>query len=72
MNVKRGLNLNLGDRVEFVQIAPCRCELVASTREVGDLKGTFGTAKEDVSSEDMNAPPAAVGASNISHALDDD
>ena len=70
--MKRDLNLNLGDRVEFVQIAQGRYELVASTREVGDLKGTFGIAKKDVSSEAMNAPLAAVGASNISHALDDD
>ncbi len=72
MNVKRGLNLNLGDRVEFVQIAPGSYELVASTSEVGDLKRTFGTAEKDVISEAMNAPQTAVGASNISHALDDD
>jgi len=62
VNVRRDLNLSTGDRVEFVQVAPGRYELVALTREVGDLKGMFGPAKKRVSVEDMNATIAARGA----------
>jgi antitoxin PrlF len=62
VSVRRDLNLSTGDRVEFVWVAPGRCELVASTREVGDLKGMFGPAKKRVGVEDMNAAIAARGA----------
>jgi AbrB family looped-hinge helix DNA binding protein len=52
--VRRGLNVGTGDRVEFVQIEPGRYEVVAATRSVRELKGLFGKAGRTVSIEEMN------------------
>jgi len=60
--VRNEMNVDTGDRVEFVQIAPGRFEIVASTHEVTTLKGMFGPAKKKVSIEAMNATIAARGA----------
>ena len=60
--VRRDLNVDAGDRVEFVLIAPGRYEFVAATREVTELKGMFGPAKKIVSVEAMNAAIAGRGA----------
>jgi antitoxin PrlF len=61
-DVRRSLNVEAGDRVEFVQIEPGRFELVAATRSVRELKGLFGKARRRVSIDDMNAVIAARGA----------
>jgi antitoxin PrlF len=61
-DVRRSLNVETGDRVEFVQIEPGRFELVAATRSVRELKGLFGKARRRVSIDDMNAVIAARGA----------
>ncbi len=53
-DVRRVLNVQTGDRVEFVQVEPGRFELVAATRSVRELKGLFGKASRTVSIEDMN------------------
>ncbi len=52
--VRRLLNVQTGDRVEFVQIEPGRFELVAATRSVRELKGLFGPAARTVSIDEMN------------------
>jgi AbrB family looped-hinge helix DNA binding protein len=60
--VRKDLNVDTGDRVEFVLIAPGRYEFVAATREVTELKGMFGPAKKGISIEAMNAAIAGRGA----------
>lgn len=62
-DVRRVLNVQTGDRVEFVQIEPGRFELVAATRSVRELKGMFGTPQRTVSIEEMNRTIAERGAS---------
>lgn len=61
-DVRRLLNVQAGDRVEFVQIEPGRFELVAATRSVRELKGLFGKASRTVSIEEMNRTIAEHGA----------
>ena len=53
-DVRRILNVQTGDRVEFVQVEPGRFELVAATQSVRDLKGLFGTATRTVTIDEMN------------------
>ena len=55
IEVRNDLKVDAGDRVEFVQIAPGRYELVAVSSEVRAFKGMFGPAKKAVSIESMNA-----------------
>lgn len=54
-DVRRALNVEAGDRVEFVQVEPGRFEVIASTRSVRELKGMFGKTKRSVSIDEMNA-----------------
>ena len=61
-DVRRALNVQTGDRVEFVQVEPGRFEVVAATRSVRELKGMFGKASRTVSIEEMNRTIAAQGA----------
>jgi AbrB family looped-hinge helix DNA binding protein len=61
VDVRRALNVEAGDRVEFVQIEPGRFEVIATTRSVRELKGRFGKAKRTVTIEEMNAAIAAQG-----------
>ena len=61
-DVRRLLNVQTGDRVEFVQIEPGRFELVAATRSVRELKGLFGLATRTVSIDEMNRTIAQCGA----------
>ena len=61
-DVRRALNVQTGDRVEFVQIEPGRFELVAATRSVRELKGMFGKATRTVSIDEMNRAIAERGA----------
>ena len=62
-SVRKALNVDSGDRVEFVEIESGRFELVASTRSVTELKGMFGSPPRAVSIEEMNATIALRGAS---------
>jgi antitoxin PrlF len=62
VDVRRVLNVQTGDRVEFVQIEPGRFELVAATRSVRELKGLFGPATRTVSIDEMNRVIAKRGA----------
>jgi hypothetical protein len=56
------LNVQTGDRVEFVQVQPGRFELVAATRSVRELKGMFGKPARSLTVEDMNRVVAEEGA----------
>ena len=60
-SVRADLQVDAGDRVEFVPIAPGRYEFVAVTREVTELKGMFGKLAKPVSIDAMNAAIAARG-----------
>ncbi len=61
-DVRRLLNVQAGDRVEFVQIEPGRFELVPATRSVRELKGLFGQPGRTVSIDEMNQTIAERGA----------
>lgn len=61
VDVRSRLQVEAGDRVEFVEVAPGRFEIVAATRSVTALKGMFGKARKAVSIEDMNRAIARRG-----------
>ena len=61
-DVRRVLNVQAGDRLEFVPVEPGRFELVAATRSVRELKGLFGKPARTVSIEEMNRVIAERGA----------
>lgn len=61
--VRKRLQVGTGDRVEFVEVAPGRYEVVAVTRSVEQLKGMFGPAARKVSVEQMNRAIATRAAS---------
>ncbi|MDI9333744.1 MAG: AbrB/MazE/SpoVT family DNA-binding domain-containing protein [Cytophagales bacterium] len=61
-NVRHDLQVDAGDRVEFVQIEPGRYEFLAATACVTALKGMFGLVSRVVSIDDMNAAIAKGGA----------
>lgn len=62
VKVRKALNVAAGQRVEFVELAPGRFELIAATRPVTELKGMFGPARKTVSIEEMNAAIALCAA----------
>ena len=61
--VRAALGVDIGDRVEFVEIAPGRFGFIAATRPVTALKGMFGKPRKSVSIEEMNIAIARRGAS---------
>lgn len=62
VDVRRSLGVETGDRVEFVEVAPGRYEVVAATHPVTALKGLFGKRAGAVSIDEMNAAIARRGA----------
>nr|WP_315184190.1 AbrB/MazE/SpoVT family DNA-binding domain-containing protein [uncultured Albidiferax sp.] len=62
-DVRQAMQVDTGDRVEFVELEPGRYEFVAATRSVGQLKGMFGKAVKTVTIEEMNQAIATRGAS---------
>jgi antitoxin PrlF len=62
-NVRQSLNVDAGDRVEFVQVETGQYLFVAANRSVTELKGMFGKAKKVVSIDEMNQAIASRGAS---------
>jgi AbrB family looped-hinge helix DNA binding protein len=62
VEVRNALQIDAGDRVEFVHIGPGRYEFIAATSEVTALKGMFGPTSKTVSIEAMNAVTAQRGA----------
>jgi AbrB family looped-hinge helix DNA binding protein len=55
VEVRAALGVAAGDRVEFVEVAPGRYELIAATRSITAMKGFFGKTRKAVSIEQMNA-----------------
>jgi antitoxin PrlF len=53
LSVREAMKIMQGDRVEFVEVAPGRFEIVAATKSVRELKGMFGKAAGTVSLDDM-------------------
>ncbi len=53
--VRNGLGVETGDRIEFVQVAPGRYEVIAATLPVTALKGIVANAGKVVGVEAMNA-----------------
>lgn len=53
--VRAGLGVGTGDRLEFVQIAPGRYEVLAATVPVTALKGIVPKPDRAVRIEDMDA-----------------
>ncbi len=62
-SVRDALQVEAGDRVEFVEVEPGRFEVVAATHSVTELKGMFGKPAKPVSIDAMNKAIAARGAS---------
>jgi antitoxin PrlF len=62
VEVRTALGIGAGDRLEFVEVAPGRYEVIAATRSITALKGLFGAAREAVSIDEMNAAIARRGA----------
>jgi AbrB family looped-hinge helix DNA binding protein len=61
VDIRRSLQVGPGDRIEFVEIAEGRFEVIAATRSAMELKGMFGKRKA-VSIDYMNAIIVARGA----------
>lgn len=53
--VRNGLGVDTGDRIEFVELAPGRYEVIAATLPVTALKGIVPRPRHAVSVDDMNA-----------------
>ncbi|WP_408598970.1 AbrB/MazE/SpoVT family DNA-binding domain-containing protein [Limnohabitans sp.] len=60
--VRHDLKVDAGDRIECIQIAPGRYELVAATQSITDRKSIFGKSPHQVSIDDMNKTIAKRGA----------
>ena len=60
--VRQALNVDAGDRVEFVQVEAGRFEVVAAKRSVRELRGMFGKPTKRVLIQDMNRAIAERGA----------
>ena len=61
--VRARLGVGAGDRLEFIEVAPGRYEMVAATQSVTALKGLVRKPASTVTIEAMNAAIAARGAS---------
>jgi len=61
--IRQALNVDAGDRVEFIQLEPGQYLFVAANRSVTELKGMFGKAKRVVSLDEMNQTIASRGSS---------
>ena len=59
--VRQALKLEAGDRIEFVEVASGRFELVVATQAITALKGMFGRRANKVSIEQMNRTISARG-----------
>lgn len=57
--IRQALNIDAGDRVEFVQLKPGNYMFVAANRSVTDLKGMLGIAKRVVLIVEMNRTVAS-------------
>jgi antitoxin PrlF len=54
--VRAAMGVDVGDRLEFVEVGKGEFNIVAATRSVKELKGLFrGRRRKPVSIEEMNA-----------------
>ena len=53
--VRSGLGVDTGDRIEFLEVAPGRYEVIAATLPVTALKGLVSKPARAVSVDAMNA-----------------
>ncbi len=60
--VRASLGVDTGDRIEFVQIAPGRFEVIAATLPITGLKGILPKPAMPVSIDAMNEAIADAGA----------
>jgi len=61
-SVRRALQVESGDRIDFVEVAEGRFEVVAATRSIRELKGVIASTGRAVSIEQMNETIASEGA----------
>ena len=61
--VRARLGVGAGDRLEFIEVAPGRYEMVAATQSVTALKGLVRKPASTVTIEAMNAAIAVLGIS---------
>ena len=61
-NVRDAMHVQMGDRIEFVQVSDDRYEIVAITKDVEQLKGIVKSKNtQAVSIDEMNAAITAMG-----------
>lgn len=60
--VRSALGVGEGDRIEFIETAPGRFEIVAVTQPVTRLKGLVEAPVKPVAIADMKSAPAGRGA----------
>ena len=61
-DVRDAMHVQMGDRIEFVQVSENRYEIVAVTNDVEQLKGIVKSRNtQTVSIDEMNAAIAAMG-----------
>ena len=60
--VRARLGVDAGDRLEFIEVAPGRYEMIAATQSITALKGLVRKPAAPVTIETMNAAIAAFGA----------
>ena len=53
-SVRRALQVDSGDRIEFVEVSGGRFEVVAATRSIREFEGMFATDRGPVTIEQMN------------------
>ena len=54
IEVREALGVTEGDRLEFVEVAKGRFEMIAATRSVKEMKAMFGKPLRSVAREDVN------------------
>ena len=61
-NVRDTMHVKMGDRIEFIQVSEDRYEIIAVTKDVGQLKGIVKNKNtQAVSIDEMNAAISAMG-----------
>lgn len=60
--IRAALGVDVGDRIDFVEVEKGRFEVVAATKPVQALKGLIPKGSKPVSIDEMNAAIAARGA----------
>lgn len=61
--VRRSLQVEVGDAIQFLEIEPGQYLLIPATHSVTELKGMAGKARKPVSLEDMDRAIMNAGAS---------